>query len=66
MEKSKDKYENILDLDPEDMLISSEVERISLGRLYAEEQVENFILIQSNFEKNQARYNGELDLDGKY
>lgn len=64
--KTKNKYENILNLNPEDMFTSPEVERVSLGRLYFEEQLESFKLVQNNFEMNQAMYNGESDLDGKY
>lgn len=66
MAKKENKYENILNINPEDMFTSSEVERVSLGRLYFEEQLESFKLVQNNFEMNQAMYNGEQDLDGKY
>ena len=66
MKNNKNKYRKILTLNPEDMLISKEVERISLGRLYYEEQLQDLKLVQNNFEMNLAMYNGVKDLDGKY
>ena len=64
--KIKNKYHKILNLDPEDMFNSKEVERISLGRLYYEEQLQDLKLVQNNFEMSEAMYNGARDSDGKY
>jgi hypothetical protein len=64
--KLKNEYDNILNLDPEDIFNAPEMQRVSLGRVFSMEKEANYELIQSRFDESEALYNGSFDFHGKY
>lgn len=63
---TNEKYENLIEIDAEDVYVTADAERIPLSLLYYEEQQENLKLEQNNFSMCNSMYNGKQDINGDY